>query len=297
MKPNKLFLALPLLLLAACAAPQGAIETAVAETRAAEPTPAPVVRTVVYTAVAEVTRQVEVTRVVEVTREVTREATRVVIVTPTFSPTPSHSPTPSQTPTIAPTPSNTPTSTPSNTPTVTPTPTWTPDAGATATAEALGAMTQPRGSGFYLVGVDIAPGKWESQGTGDDCYWARYDSSQEILDNHFGRAGGTVTIRATDYQVEFDDCGTWQYVEGAQRPPADDAAEPKGDGFYTVGVEIAPGKWRSTGGGDECYWARLDAYQNILDNHYGLSGGTVTIWASDYEVDFDGCGAWEYLGP
>lgn len=38
-------------------------------------------------------------------------------------------------------------------------------------------------------------------------------------------------------------------------------------------------------------------FQNILDNHYGMAGGTVTIWASDYEVEFNDCGMWEYLGP
>lgn len=72
---------------------------------------------------------------------------------------------------------------------------------------------------------------------------------------------------------------------------------PRGDGFYTVGDEIAAGKWRSTGTGDDCYWERLDANQEILDNHFGSAGGTVTIRPSDYEVRFEDCGQWEYLGP
>jgi hypothetical protein len=75
--------------------------------------------------------------------------------------------------------------------------------------------------------------------------------------------------------------------------------KPKGDGFYTVGVEIVPGKWNSTGTGtgDSCYWARLDGDQEILDNHFGNAGGTVTIRPTDYEVTIEGCGTWEYLGP
>ncbi len=52
---------------------------------------------------------------------------------------------------------------------------------------------------------------------------------------------------------------------------AETLTEPKGDGFYTVGDEIAPGRWRSNGSGDGCYWARLDSDQDILDNHYGIS--------------------------
>ena len=59
--------------------------------------------------------------------------------------------------------------------------------------------------------MEIAAGTWESQGTQDECYWARLDADQDILDNHFGNAGGRITIRSTDTEVEFSDCGTWIY--------------------------------------------------------------------------------------
>jgi len=155
---------------------------------------------------------------------------------------------------------------------------------------------EPKGDGLYTVGVEIAPGKWESAGSGTSCYWARLDAYQETLGNHFGIAGGTITILDTDYEVHVKDCGSWQYIEGVERELQSDATEPKGDGFYTVGVEIAPGMWRSTGTSTSCYWARLDDHQNTLDNHFGDAGGTVTILASDYEVSFNDCGAWEYAG-
>lgn len=155
----------------------------------------------------------------------------------------------------------------------------------------------PLGDGFHLVGSEIKPGKWHSTGTGTSCYWARYDSNQNILDNHFGLAGGTVNVRPTDYEVEFNRCGMWEYVELAAKVLLPNAAEPKGDGFYTVGVEIVSGRWRSTGTGTSCYWARLDSYQDILDNHFGQSGGTVTIRDTDYEAEFHGCGTWVFLGP
>ena len=73
-------------------------------------------------------------------------------------------------------------------------------------------LTAPKGSGFFTVGVEIAPGKWQSTGTGSGCYWARLDANQDILGNHFGDAGGTVTIRSSDYEVQFTDCGTWEFV-------------------------------------------------------------------------------------
>lgn len=234
----------------------------------------------------EVTRQVEVTRLVEVE----------VPVTVTFTPTPLNTPTPSNTPTITPTPSQTPTATPSSTPTPSPTATATPDLAATATIEAYGVLAAPKGNGFYTVGQEILPGKWRSSGGGGSCYWARLNANQELLDNHFGLAGGTVNIRPTDFEVEFNGCGTWTYVENEVPVLADNAAEPKGDGFYTVGVEIAPGRWESTGTGDGCYWARLDGNQNILDNHFGSAGGSITIRPNDYEIEFNGCGTWEFAG-
>ncbi len=252
-----------------------------------QPTPEPpvtVVVTVVHTQIAEVPVTVEVTHEVEVTVVVDRPVT----VTPT--PTPKNTPTPSQTPTITPTPTETPT--PTNTPTATPT----PDLAKTATVEAFGVQAAPKRDGFYTVGVDIAPGKWHSTGTGSGCYWARLDANQDLLGNHFGSAGGTVTIRPTDYEVEFNDCGTWEYVEGADQILQADAEAPKRNGFYTVGVEIAAGTWKSKGTGFLCYWARLDGNQNVLGNHFGNAGGTITVRATDYEIEFNDCGEWEYLG-
>ena len=228
----------------------------------------------------EVTRQVEVTRLVEVE----------VPVTVTFTPTPLNTPTPSNTPTVTPTPSQTPTATAS------PTATATPDLSATATIEAYGVLAAPKGNGFHTVGQEILPGKWRSSGSGAGCYWARLDANQGLLDNHFGLAGGTVNIRANDYEVEFNGCGTWTYVEDELPVLTETAADPKGDGFYTVGVEITPGRWESTGTGDGCYWARLDGNQNILDNHFGSAGGSITIRPNDYEIEFNGCGTWEFAG-
>jgi len=122
------------------------------------------------------------------------EVTRIVIVTPTATETPLY------TPTITPTPTKTPTTTP------------TPNAAKTATAQAIARLIAPKGDGFYLVNVDIAPGVWLSKGTQDNCYWARTRKNGDIIDNHFGLAGGTMYIAATDFQVQMQDCGRWTYI-------------------------------------------------------------------------------------
>jgi len=222
--------------------------------------------------------------------EATPTAPTPVEATPTPKPveaTPT--PVPSTATPMPPTPTPVP---PTATP-VPPTPTPVPPT-ATSTPKT---PSSPKTDGFYTVGEEIAPGKWHSTGTGANCYWARLDANQNTLSNHFGMTGGTVTLLETDYEVQFEGCGTWEYVENAAQALQPDATDLKSDGFYTVGVEIAPGKWESTGTGANCYWARLDEYQETLLNHFGMAGGTVTILDIDYEVHFEECGTWEYVGP
>ncbi len=177
-----LFVACSALILAGCTGPEAVTVTV----------EVPVKQTVVVTQISEVTREVEVvvTEIVEVTQ--------LVPVTITPSPTPPG---------------------PTSTPTTTPTPTSTPDLtqtqvslDATATLEALGPLIAPKGDGFYLIGVDIAPGLWRSTGSGDQCYWARRNDSQRTLDNHYGLAGGTIRIQPSDFEVEFSGCGMFEYM-------------------------------------------------------------------------------------
>lgn len=108
----------------------------------------------------------------------------IKIVTATFTPTPVF------TPTI--------TSTPTNTATVTPT---------------MDYLKETRGDGIYLVGIEIAPGVWDSDGTNDDCYWETSTATGDIIDNHFGLAGGTAYIPSTAFQVTFERCGNWTWLQ------------------------------------------------------------------------------------
>jgi len=69
-------------------------------------------------------------------------------------------------------------------------------------------------------------------------------------------------------------------------------------GIYLVGVDIAPGIWRSQNtGSTDCYWEITDQYGETLDNHFGQSGGTMYInpWAFQVELE-PACGTWVYLG-
>jgi hypothetical protein len=170
-----------ILLLAACAPPPQAIQSAVAGTQAAWTQVPTQTAYATYTAYPTMTEYPTYTAVI-----VTQVVTQIVTITSTPMPL--------------------------YTPTDTGTPTKTPNVKATTTAEALAALRSDKSDGFYLVNVDIAPGVWRSDGKGDKCYWATTTRTGDIIDNHFGMAGGTMYVSPTAFQVEVEDCGTWKFL-------------------------------------------------------------------------------------
>jgi hypothetical protein len=74
---------------------------------------------------------------------------------------------------------------------------------------------------------------------------------------------------------------------------------PHGDGVYQVGASIATGLWRSIPNPEQdgyCYWARRKYDGILLENHYAPGGSDILVRPTDYEVEFDGCGVWVYMG-
>lgn len=69
-------------------------------------------------------------------------------------------------------------------------------------------------------------------------------------------------------------------------------------GTYYVGDgenEIKPGKYKTAGAAQNCYWVRKDANGEIIDNELvaNAPGGVrMTVRASDHEVTLQGCGIW-----
>lgn len=70
----------------------------------------------------------------------------------------------------------------------------------------------PRGDGTYLVGVEIAAGRWRSQpGYKDElgfkCEVDIYDSNLELIDYVISNPGNVFEIPPNAFQVQFDRCG------------------------------------------------------------------------------------------
>lgn len=154
----------------------------------------------------------------------------------------------------------------------------------------------PKSDGYHRVGIDIAPGLWRSNGSNDDCFWERLNSRDEAYDSHFGYAGGSVRIRENDDRVRFVNCATWTYVENTPKQLQPTAYDNKTDGFYVVGVDIAPGNWQAIDSFSDCYHARRSDDQSVIDERWGDGTGFISVAATDYEIELDKCGEWVYLG-
>jgi uncharacterized protein YgiM (DUF1202 family) len=157
-------------------------------------------------------------------------------------------------------------------------------------------QTAPKGDGTYLVGTEIATGHWTSLAGSDSCYWERQDANGRIIDNHFGESGGYVHIWPSDHAIEFWHCGDFYYVDGQPPVLQPDGYSPHGDGFYRVGQEIGSGNWRTTGSGNGCYWARLNAFQEIIENSFGGTWEKIYVAPTDFELYVSGCGDIVYEG-
>ena len=69
------------------------------------------------------------------------------------------------------------------------------------------------------------------------------------------------------------------------------------NGKYEVGKDIKPGKYRTTGDLENCYWARLSRSGEIIDNNFAAAAReiTVTIQKSDGMFTTEGCGTWKVV--
>lgn len=83
-------------------------------------------------------------------------------------------------------------------------------AGAEAAAEA-----NSFGDGLHVVGTDIQPGTYKTDG-GQFCYWERLSGLSgefgDIITNDIGEGPKTVSIAASDAAFSSDGCGTWNKI-------------------------------------------------------------------------------------
>ena len=154
------------------------------------------------------------------------------------------------------------------------------------------------GDGSFLVGSDIAPGLYRTDGTGD-CYWERLSDLSGDFDAILAndRAVGQVYVEMlpTDAGFSTEGCGRW--LPATANGP--DVSSGFGDGAYLVGSDIQPGTYRSAGTSD-CYWERLSSltgdFDAILANDRAVGQVYVDVLPTDVAFSAEGCGTWSRIG-
>jgi hypothetical protein len=168
----------------------------------------------------------------------------------------------------------------------------------------LGSRPAIGGDGSYLVGGDIRPGTYRTTGNTDGrCHWKRTGDAS-------GRAGsllahatvtgtGYVTVNATE-MFTSSGCGDWEAVgtKATGPPGAPPGSRIDGDGgMYRVGVDIAPGTYRSAGTtAGRCHWERdrdaLHTPGSVLAHDNATGSAVVTISPGDAYFTTSGCRDW-----
>ena len=174
-----------------------------------------------------------------------------------------------------------------------------PPPSATAAAPTTDTPEPPGfGDGTYLVGTDIQPGLYRTDGT-DFCSWQRLSDlsgdHDAVLAWEFADGQAYVEILPTDVAFSTDDCGRWSSAPTA----VPDVSAGFEDGTYLVNSEIQPGTYRSSGGSG-CQWQRLSDltgdYDAVLAWEFADGQAYVEVQPTDVAFSTDDCGSWSRVG-
>jgi hypothetical protein len=171
---------------------------------------------------------------------------------------------------------------------------------AAPTTDTLGPAPEPPGfgDGTYLVGTDVQPGLYRTDGA-TTCSWRRLsdlsgDYDAILASDYFSDGQAYVEILPTDGAFSTDDCGRWAPVS-VGGPDVSGGFE---DGTYLIGSDIQPGTYRSTGG-SSCYWQRLSdvsgAYDAVLAWEFSDGQAYVEVLPTDVAFSTDDCGTWSRI--
>ena len=170
---------------------------------------------------------------------------------------------------------------------------------------------QPFGDGSFLVGAEVAPGRYRNPGVIGyrDCIWRRLggfggapgDILGEGWSGSYAPLGVADDIPPSIVDIEPTDTGFYSYGCGdwtSDSTPLAMPGQPFGEGAYLVGAEVAPGRYRADS--PHCLWERLGGFGGrpgdiVRSARIGNEGGLpVVVRISPGDVGFQSwnCGVW-----
>ena len=150
------------------------------------------------------------------------------------------------------------------------------------------------GDGAWLVGSEVAPGRYRAAEDADGCRWELAErAGASILPEgsrqplRYGGGLTIVDIKPDDFSFSTDGCG-WT----TDLTPRVEPGQPFGDGTWLVGTEIAPGRYRASMA-DSCFWYRWERRFDGFGGYRDAGLRTIVDIAPD-DVGFVslGCGVW-----
>ena len=152
---------------------------------------------------------------------------------------------------------------------------------------------QPFGDGTFLVGTEIAPGRYRASMV-DSCYWYRWYRFDGFGGYREAGLRTIVDIAPDDAGFTSFGCGVWSN----DLTPRVEPGQPFGDGTWLVGPEIEPGLYRSDGADASCRWERLSDFRHYSERYIVASAidtgsrAFVDIAPGDAGFHTRGCGVW-----
>jgi hypothetical protein len=153
--------------------------------------------------------------------------------------------------------------------------------------------------GTWVVPDEVKPGIYRATTPGSNCYWERVKNFTGGLNSIIANGnavGGPIVIEIAKSDKGFTSEGCAPWSSDLSRASASRTSV--GDGMWIVGTDMAPGTYRTTVPGGNCYWARLRSFDgsvnSILANDLpGRGNAIVEIRPSDTGFETGGCGTWE----
>ena len=153
---------------------------------------------------------------------------------------------------------------------------------------------EPFGDGLYLIGSEIAPGRYRTTSATDDCEWAMFRSAfgpdSRSTDGTFATGRSLTVVDISDRDIGFSSsgCGEWT----ADLTPIVTPGEPFGGGTFLVGSEVAPGRYYATSALDSCRWAFMFDFTRTLSSTERGTLPIVDVEPSHAGFASAGCGTW-----